>query len=158
MFYPYFSLSFLFFSFFYRCFPWQTLTIHNMRRERESNYFSCFPLPPADEHLFNLSSFLPFIFIRSICNYQIDSWSDFFSLNICIFVCIFMDAIKSEFLTLTFHCEDLSSNQTVTLLLQSQRLKKLIFTPPPTTVYLSFLPFPTPIYNSICPLNVFPNL
>ena len=73
----------LFFFFFYRYFPWQTLTIHWMGR-RGNNYFSCFPLSPANEHSFNSSIFLPLIFTRSICNYQTDSWWGFFSLDICI--------------------------------------------------------------------------
>ena len=51
---------------------------------RGNNYFSCFPLPPANEHSFNSSRFLPLIFTRSICNYQTDSWWDLFSLDICI--------------------------------------------------------------------------
>ena len=57
-----------------------------------------------------------------------------------------MDAVKWELLTLTFQsdCEDVSSYQTITLLLQSERLNKLRFTPLPTTVYLSHLPSPTP--------------
>ena len=43
------------------------------------------------------------------------------------FIYIFVDAIKSELLPLTFQsdCEDLSSYQTITLLLQSERLNAL---------------------------------
>ena len=60
-----------------------------------------------------------------------------------------MDAIKSELLTLTFQsdCEDLSSYQSITLLLQSERLNKLRFTPLLTTVHLSYLFSPTPSHN-----------
>ena len=45
------------------------------------------------------------------------------------FIYIFVDAIKSELLPLTFQsdCEDLSSYQTITLLLQSERLNALAF-------------------------------
>ena len=45
-------------------------------------------------------------------------------------ICIFVDAIKSELLALTFqsHTEDVSSYQTITLLLQSEHLNKLRFT------------------------------
>ena len=46
-----------------------------------------------------------------------------------------------------WHREDLSSNQSITLLLQSERLNKLRFTPLPTTVYLSHLPRCTPSHN-----------
>ena len=46
-----------------------------------------------------------------------------------------------------WHCEDSSSYQTITLLLQSERLNKLRFTRLPTTVYLSQLPRPTPSHN-----------
>ena len=43
------------------------------------------------------------------------------------FIYIFVDAIKSELLPLTFQsdCEDLSSYQTITLILQSERLNAL---------------------------------
>ena len=63
------------------------------------------------------------------------------------FICIFIDAIKSELLTLTIHCEDLSSYQTIILLLQSKRLNKLRLTPLATTVFLSHLPDPTPTHH-----------
>ena len=65
------------------------------------------------------------------------------------FICIFMDEIKSELLTLTFQsdCEDVSSYQTITLLSQRERLSKLRFTPLATTVYLSHLPIPNPSSN-----------
>ena len=60
-----------------------------------------------------------------------------------------MDAVKSELLTLTFQsdCEDVSSYQTITLLLESERLNKLRFTPLATTVYLSHPPSPTPSHD-----------
>ena len=45
------------------------------------------------------------------------------------------------------HCEDLGSYQTITFLLQSERLNKLTFTPLPTTAYLSYLPSPHPSRN-----------
>ena len=48
-------------------------------RERRGNYFSCFPLPPAHEHSFSCSRFLPLLFNQSVCNYQIDSWWILFS-------------------------------------------------------------------------------
>ena len=79
MFYPY---SFLCFFFSYQYFPWQTLAF--IRWDGWGNNYFCFPLPPANEHSFHLSRFLPLIFTRSICNYQTDSWWDVFSLDICI--------------------------------------------------------------------------
>ena len=55
------------------------------------------------------------------------------------FIQIFIDVIKSE--TLTFQSDkDLSSYQTITLLLQSERLNQARVTPVTTTVYLSRLP------------------
>ena len=65
------------------------------------------------------------------------------------FICIFMDVIKSELLTLTFQsdCEDVSSYQTITLLLQIERPNKLRLTPLATTVYRSHPPSPTPSHN-----------
>ena len=58
---------------------------------RGNNYFFCFPLPHANEHLFNSKRFLSLIFTRSICNSHTDSWWDLFSVDICIF----MDANKT---------------------------------------------------------------
>ena len=49
-----------------------------------NNYFFCFPLPTTNEHLFNLTRFIPLIFTWSFCNYQTDSWRDLFSLDIWI--------------------------------------------------------------------------
>ena len=62
-----------------------------------------------------------------------------YSFQVFAFICIFMDAVKSELLTLTFQsdCEDVSSYQTITLLLQSERLSKLRITPLAISVYLS---------------------
>ena len=51
------------------------------RDGRGNHSFSCFPLPPAHEHSFSSSRFLPLLFNQSICNYQTDSWWDFFSLE-----------------------------------------------------------------------------
>ena len=65
--------------------------------------------------------------------------------QICAFYLHFMDAFKSELQTLAFQsdCENFSSCQTITLLLQSKRLGKLRFTPLATAVYLSHPPSPT---------------
>ena len=69
------------------------------RDGRGNHYFSCFPLPPANEHSFNSSRFLPLIFTRSICNYQTDSWWDLFSLDICIlFAFLWMHLSRSYWL------------------------------------------------------------
>ena len=118
---------------------------------RGNNYFSCFRLPSANEHSFNSSRFLPLIFTRSICNYQTDSWWDLFSLNICIlFALLWIQSNLSYWLWegfIKWHCEDLSSYQFITLLLQNKRLNKLRFTPVPSTVYLSYLPSPIPNRN-----------
>ena len=72
-----------------------------------------------------------------------------FLLRYLHFTRTFIDAIKSELLTLTFQsdCEDLSSYQAISRLLQSERLKKLRFTPLATTVCLSHPPSPTPSRN-----------
>ena len=72
---------------------------HDVLLPGGNNYFPCFPLPPANEHSFNSSIFLPLIFTRSICNYQTDSWWGLLYLDLLRslhFICIFMDAIKSE--------------------------------------------------------------
>ena len=60
-------------------------------------------------------------------------------------ICIFMDAIKSEFLTLTFQsdCEGFSSYQTIKLSPLYYKVNELRFTSLATTVYLSHSPSPT---------------
>ena len=150
MFYRYFFfLSCFFFFFFCRYFPLQTVTIHKIGGTEENHYFSCFPPSPANENSFNWSRFLPFIF-NSIY-LQLQGWylMRLVVLRYLHFICIFMDAIKSELLTLTFESDlkDLSLYQTITLLLQRERLNKLRFTPQTSTVYLSHLISPTPSRN-----------
>ena len=110
-----------------------------------NHYFSCFPLLLSHEHSFSLSRFLPLFFNRSIC---IPHWQliKLVLLGDLHFICIFIDAVKLQLLTFIskWHCEDLSSYQTITLLLQSERLNKVRLTPVSTTIYLSYLPNPTP--------------
>ena len=91
----------------------------NDRREgRGNHYFSCVPLPPAHKLSFSSSRFLPLVFNQSICNYLTDSWFVLFrDLHL---ICIFIDAIKSRFIhfdSSNWHCEDLNSHQTNTLIL-----------------------------------------
>ena len=71
------------------------------------------------------------------------------------FTCIFIDAIKSELLTLKFQSDIVrisSSYQTMTLLLQSEPLNQLKWTPLATTIYLLHLANPTHSHHlpSIC--------
>ena len=79
-----FFLSFFLFFFLYRYFPWQILTIQSISGKGERIIILCFPLPPAHEHSFSSSRFLPLLFNRTIGNYQTDSWWGLFSLEICI--------------------------------------------------------------------------
>ena len=89
--------------------------------------------------------FYHFFFDRSIC---IPDWKliKLVLLGDLHFTCIFIDAVKLQLLTFIskWHCEDLSSYQTITLLLQSERLNKVRLAPVFTTIYLSHLPNPTP--------------
>ena len=74
------------------------------------------------------------------------------------FICIFVDAIKSELLALTFqsHCEDVSSYQTITRLLQSERINKLRFT---SLAILSISDtHPVLLLAAICPLTFSQNM
>ena len=137
----------VFFSFFLSSSSFLFLSVYSLTdtnesqdswEQRENYCFSCFLLPPAHEYSLSSSRFLPLLFNRSICNYQTDSWWDIFSLEICIFI----DVIKSEFHISKWQCENLSSYQTNTLLLQSERFNQLTLTPL-VTVYLSHLPNPT---------------
>ena len=120
------------------------------RGGRGSHYFSCFLFPSAHEHSYSSSRFLPVLFSRSICNYQTDSWWDMFFPRDLHFTCIFIDAIKSELLTLTFQSDIVriwAHTKLSTLLFQSKGLNRLRLAPLATTVYLSHLPSPTPIHQ-----------
>ena len=70
------------------------------------------------------------------------------------FIFIFIDAIKSviDFDISMRHCEDLSSYQTIILLLQSERLNQLRLTPLAITVYHTYptLPLATTYPLSAC--------
>ena len=71
------------------------------------------------------------------------------------FICISIDAFNSrviDFDISKWHCGDLSSYETITLLLQSQRLNQMRVTPLAVAVYLSQLPNPSPSHHlsSIC--------
>ena len=94
------------------------------------------------EHSFSSSRFLPLLFDQFICNNQTDSWWGLFSLEICnLFKFPLMQLSRSYWLWHSkWHCEDLSSYQTTTFLLHSERLNQLRLIPQATTVYLSHLP------------------
>ena len=98
------ALSFGVFFFFLSCFFLFLSVLDRHQRfirwdSRGNNYFSCFPLPPANKHSFDSSRFLPLIFNRSICNYQTDSWWNLCSLNICIlFAFLWMQLSRSHWL------------------------------------------------------------
>ena len=87
MFCPYFFFFLSLFSFFLFLLVFSLTDTNDSQDSREGRgnyYFSRFPLPPAHEHSFSSSRFLPLHFSRSICNYQTDSYWDLFSLEICI--------------------------------------------------------------------------
>ena len=124
VFFCFFLLRYLFLSVFFLT---DTSDSRDYREARGSPYFSCFPLPAAHEHSFSSSRFLPLLINRSICNYNTDSWWDLFSWEICIFI----DAIKSELLTLTFP-GDIARiwahiKLSITLLLQSKHNRDVLF-------------------------------
>ena len=97
-------LFFFFFCFFYWYFPWKTLMNDKIGWER-TRYFSYSSVPNANEHSFNLLRFLTLMFTPSIFSYQTDSWWDLSSLDIRILFAFFIDATKSELLTLTFQSD-----------------------------------------------------
>ena len=106
------------FSFFLSCFFSFSIGIFRDRHwrfiswdMRGNNYVSCFPLPPGNENLFNSSRFLSLIFTRSICNYQIDSWWDLFSLGIFILFTFLWMQLSQSIDFSRWHWEDLSSYQ-----------------------------------------------
>ena len=87
------SVFFFFFLFFVSSFFFLFLSLFSLtdannsqdsRKGRGNHHFSCSQLPPAHDHSFIKSRFLPLLFNRSICNYQTDTWWDLFSLGICI--------------------------------------------------------------------------
>ena len=94
------------------------------------------------EHSFSSSRFVPLHFDQFICNNQTDSWWGLFSLEICnLFTFSLMQLSRSYWLWHSkWHYEDLSSYQTTTFLLHTERLNQLRLIPPATTVYLSHLP------------------
>ena len=80
-----FFLSFFFFFLFLLVFSLtDTNDSKDSKEGRRNHYFSCIPLPPAHKHSFSSTRFLPLAFNQSICNYQNNSWWDFFSLKIYI--------------------------------------------------------------------------
>ena len=111
-------------------------------------YFSCFPYTHTHthtntrEHSFSSSRFVPLHFDQFICNNQTDSWWGLFSLEICnLFTFSLMQLSRSYWLWHSkWHYEDLSSYQTTTFLLHTERLNQLRLIPLATTVYLSHLP------------------
>ena len=94
------------------------------------------------EHSFSSSRFVPLHFDQFICNNQTDSWWGLFSLEICnLFTFSLMQLSRSYWLWHSkWHYEDLSSYQTTTFLLHTERLNQLRLIPLATTVYLSHLP------------------
>ena len=77
---------------------------HDSWERRGKHYLSCFPLLPSYKYSFSSSRFPPLLFNLSVCNYQTDSWWGLFSLDL-YFICIFIDAIKSELLTFIFQSD-----------------------------------------------------
>ena len=94
------------------------------------------------EHSFSSSRFVPLHCDQFICNNQTDSWWGLFSLEICnLFTFSLMQLSRSYWLWHSkWHYEDLSSYQTTTFLLHTERLNQLRLIPLATTVYLSHLP------------------
>ena len=156
VFYPYFFSFLLVFFSFYQYLQWQWLTTHKIGWGG-NNYFSCFTFPPANEHSFSWSRFLPLIFIWSICNYQTDSWWHLFSLDICLFFGNLIDVIKSELLILTIQSDILTIWLNIKpSLFYYQANVSSTFTPLSKAIYLPYLPNLTPTQNlsSNCPKNV----
>ena len=94
------SLFLLLFSFFLLVFFLTDINDSQDGKDGIGNHcFSCFPFPLAHEHLFSSPKLLPFLFNQAICNYQTDSWWDFFSLEICIlFPFLLMQFSRSNWL------------------------------------------------------------
>ena len=105
------------------------------RKRRGNHCFTCFPF--TNIHLVH-QDFYHF-FYQSICNYQTASLWDLFSLEICIlFAFSLVQLSRSYWLHISkLHCEDLTSYQIITLLLQSERLTLTLLV---TTVYLYTYP------------------
>ena len=140
-------LSLFFFFFLYPYFSWQTLTIHRIAGKGEGIIiflaFHTHTHTNTREHSFSSSRFLPLLFDQFICNNQTDSWWGLFFLEICnLFKFSLMQLSRSYYWLWhsNWHCEDLSSYQTTTFLLHSERLNQLRLIPLATTVYLSHLP------------------
>ena len=113
VFYPYF-FSFFLFLFLSVFSLTDTNDSKDSREGRGNTYFSSFPFPPAHEHSFSSSRFLPLVFNRSntrliadeTCSPQRFAFYLHFHWCNCVGVTGF-DISKR-------HCEDLSSYQTIT--------------------------------------------
>ena len=142
--------SFFFFFIFYQYFPWQTLTIQRRPGKGEGIIiFSCFLLPPANEHSFSSSKFQPLLhfFLLNLFVIIRRQLMTLVLLRDLHFICIFLMQLNESYWLFgisNLHCEDLSSYQTITHQLQNEHLNQLRLTPLDTTVYLSQLPNPTP--------------
>ena len=147
LFYLYFFLFFSFlFLFFYQYFFWQTLKIHRIAGKGEGiiiflvSHFH----PFINVQLVLQARFLPLLFYRSACNYQTDSWSGLLLLRDLPFIFIFIDAIKSELLTLTFQSGIMASESISKYHPCYFKVNQLRLTPLDTTVFLSHLISTTP--------------
>ena len=117
-------LSFFFFFFFYRYFSWQTLRINRIVEKEEG-----------------IIIFLLFHFnLLTIIHLIHRDFYHFFLIDLFVII------------RLLWHCQDWSSYQSITLLLQSECLNQLRLTPLVITVYLSHLlnPIPSHHLSSVC--------
>ena len=112
--------------FFFLCpyFPWQTLAIHRIAGKGDGIIIF---LDFHDHPLINIH-----LIHQDFCH--------FFLIDLFVITRLIADISK-------WHCEDLSSYQTTTLLLTSKCLIQLRLTPLATTVYLSHLPNPSPSHH-----------
>ena len=130
------------FFFFYRSFPWQALTIYRIAGNGEGIFI--FLPPPANTHSFSSSRFQPLLHFFLLDLFLVIRLMALVLLRHLHFICIFIDAVKLELLTLTFQ-SNIVNIWAHTKLSQNERLHQLRFTPLGTTVYLEppfiFSPF-----------------
>ena len=112
------------FFFFYRSFPWQALTIYRIAGNGEGIFI--FLPPPANTHSFSSSRFQPLLHFFLLDLFLVIRLMALVLLRYLHFICIFIDAVKLELLTLTFQ------SNIVNIWAHTKLTKR---TSPPTEIY-----------------------
>ena len=157
MFYPYYFLSFflLIFLFLLIFSLTETSDSQDSREGRWNNYFSFFHFHPLTNIHLVYRDFHPFFLINLFIIARLVANESFASYRFAFYLrfhrCNEVGVI--DFDISKWNCEDLSSYQTIILLLQGKRFNQLRLKPLPTIVYLPYLPNLTRSHHLSCIRN-----